>query len=68
MSLFRSSKLQNITSRFENLRERLVLGSRKSAEQMKPRRLLIDPLEERQLLHPHQLWLSHVAAREGSRD
>ena len=50
MSLFRSNKLQNITSRFENLRDRLVSGSRKSGGQMKPRRLLIDPLEERQLL------------------
>ena len=50
MSLFRSSKLHKITSRFEGLRERLVGGGRKSAVQMKPRRLLIDPLEERQLL------------------
>jgi len=50
MSLFRSSKLHSITSRFESLRERLASGSRKSAGQLKPRRLLIDTLEERQLL------------------
>ena len=50
MSLFRSNKLHNITSRFENLRQRLVPSSRKSTGQIKPRRLLIDPLEERQLL------------------
>ncbi len=50
MSLFRSSKLHSIKSRFEDLRERLVPGSRKSAGQLKSRRLLIDPLEERQLL------------------
>ena len=49
MSLLHSPRLRRISSRIANLRDRLS-GKSRTLQQRKPRRLVLDPLEERQLL------------------
>ena len=50
MSIFKLPTLGNISSRFEGVRDRLGRSSRLARKHQKQRRLLLDPLEERQLL------------------
>ena len=50
MSIFRMPTLNNISSRFEGLRDRISRGSRLDSKHQKMRHLALDPLEERQLL------------------
>ncbi|MHB8898465.1 MAG: hypothetical protein ACYC6Y_06935, partial [Thermoguttaceae bacterium] len=50
MSIFRMPTLSSVSARFEGLRDRLGRGSRQQPKHHKQRRLLLDPLEERQLL------------------
>jgi len=50
MSLLRSPKLRSIRSRFASFRNRLGGKASHSARQLKHRRLIVDPLEERTLL------------------
>jgi len=50
MSFFRLPRLRTIASKIENVREGLHRKGGRGTSWSKPRRLLIDPLEERQLL------------------
>lgn len=50
MSIFRMPTLDNISTRFGRIRERLGSGSRLDSKHQKIRHLALDPLEERQLL------------------
>ncbi len=50
MSIFKMPTLGSFTSRFERLRDRLGRDGRQGRSHLKHRRLLVDPLEERQLL------------------
>jgi large repetitive protein len=50
MSIFRMPTLDNISTRFERIRERLSRDSELAPRHQKTRHLALDPLEERQLL------------------
>ncbi len=50
MSLLRSPKLRSLRSTIESIRDRLAGKPRQAGRQLKPRRLAVDPLEERVLL------------------
>jgi hypothetical protein len=50
MSLFRSSTLRSLTSKIANIRDHLGRKGRSRVSQMRPRRLVLDALEERTLL------------------
>ena len=50
MSLFRLPRLRTIASKFENVRDGVYRKGGRGTGRSKPRRLVIDPLEERQLL------------------
>ena len=50
MSLLKKSKTRKIGSAWERLRNALFAGERRGLRERKPRRLRIDPLEERVLL------------------
>ena len=50
MSIFRMPTLNNISTRFESLRDRIGRGSRLDSKHQKMRHLALDPLEDRQLL------------------
>ena len=50
MSIFRMPTLNNISTRFQSLRDHIGRGARLDSKHQKMRHLALDPLEERQLL------------------